>query len=967
MEDWKAGSGKWGMTGKRFPSVRAALCIFLILALVPGIARADPDTLPPIILAKSPKGAISDYPVALEVTTDEPASCRYDTGYGLFDELEFLFAGQGTDHQDLLNLPEGQYTFFVGCRDLLNNTGMTENFTFTVDRTPPLITKAYPSGTLTSGLVELNVTTNEQAACRYDITNVPYDLLQETFDTTGRFVHKELLGKLPQAQYRYYVRCKDGAGNVQQDGFEVSFDVNLRPSAAVIIDGGDVLKAGTYEVGVSLSEELVEAPILKYNYNDDGNFRIVSLVGSGLAYHGYLIIPEDAADRIGTFSFSGIDLSGLSGTEITGGKLFIVDTRKPPAPLSLEVTNDRKGLELEWYYEGEEVDYFRIFRSELSSVDQINYLTRTTATSYLDGDVEDGTTYHYRISAVDKAGNEGDLSTERFLTADYGLQASEQVTLPASLSGSVKKQITLLDRKSLELEQVISDLSGATDADTVSVISFFDLLGEAKAAAQAIQGMRLELEGYLSSQLSEQELSSRLDLIDVRMERALKDVVKEIDIDQKSELVQSLEDVTIFQAIDDVFSRDLPDRASFEQEMLAINDKTDVNVKILLVRLLSFEKESSFALVEKSIRSEGSAGIVVEIIPKAVAQKASLVKSSVPPIVVKDDPVLRWNPSRADGFRFSYAIPGQKDINSMKTVRTVVLSEPVLAGRNASSGRNDSITGLASGNGLTMTESKGSWFTGMNFIMIIIGGIIVLGLAVYYFFFLKAEESYEAGQSGEASVQQLVQRKGREVPGAEAGHTVSPTEEKRHFHSAERRAASGHVAEPWCSMCGNEVQERRTQERQPAMVNPANDSAAAASSGMVNAAAVPGTRSHPDVGSVQLMRLMHHANERADALDVGQAYSYYLTLLDLYQYADQENVALHHGMCEVYDKLALMQAVKDVHACIDRKNVVGLRSALTRLQELRSSLAEEDARESALSSYARRAESFSRDFLKGFA
>jgi len=49
--------------------------------------------------------------------------------------------------------------------------------------------------------------------------------------------------------------------------------------------------------------------------------------------------------------------------------------------------------------------------SVTSDVDYVDYYDTSNSKQYVDNTVIDGVTYYYRIAAVDKAGNDGELSS----------------------------------------------------------------------------------------------------------------------------------------------------------------------------------------------------------------------------------------------------------------------------------------------------------------------------------------------------------------------------------------------------------------------------------------------------------------------------------------------------------------------------------------------------------------------------
>lgn len=84
-----------------------------------------------------------------------------------------------------------------------------------------------------------------------------------------------------------------------------------------------------------------------------------------------------------------------------------LDTEPPTVPENLEATpTDPRGVELTWSASRDErspVDHYRVFRDGSS-------VGSTAETVFTDGGLEPSTTYSYRVSAVDTAGNESEPS-----------------------------------------------------------------------------------------------------------------------------------------------------------------------------------------------------------------------------------------------------------------------------------------------------------------------------------------------------------------------------------------------------------------------------------------------------------------------------------------------------------------------------------------------------------------------------
>jgi|GEM_PF-4235097 len=130
--------------------------------------------------------------------------------------------------------------------------------TYTIDVTPPVISGASPSGSLSSSTtsVTLQVTTDELANCKYGTTDTSYSSLTNIFDTTGALTHQETYAVSSGNSYTFYVRCQDFANNTDTASTTISFSVDSYSSGGSS-GGGSYTTSNlltTYEKTVQIGE-----------------------------------------------------------------------------------------------------------------------------------------------------------------------------------------------------------------------------------------------------------------------------------------------------------------------------------------------------------------------------------------------------------------------------------------------------------------------------------------------------------------------------------------------------------------------------------------------------------------------------------------------------------------------------------------------------------------------------------------
>ena len=97
------------------------------------------------------------------------------------------------------------------------------------DTSPPVLSHGAPSGQLAPGTTQatLSVTSNENATCRFaTVRGVAFSAMINTFSVTGGTIHQQNLNNLKNGQaYDFYVRCKDGQNNSNQEDYYISFSI----------------------------------------------------------------------------------------------------------------------------------------------------------------------------------------------------------------------------------------------------------------------------------------------------------------------------------------------------------------------------------------------------------------------------------------------------------------------------------------------------------------------------------------------------------------------------------------------------------------------------------------------------------------------------------------------------------------------------------------------------------------------
>lgn len=117
----------------------------------------------------------------------------------------------------------GNFNWSINCTDTYGNTGSSAFFNITVlsDTGAPSITVASPRNAsfTNENPVILEITTNENAVCRYNNSNSSFNYSTggTLFPTTGGTTHSASLGSLAEGNYAYYIKCNDTYNNINTD------------------------------------------------------------------------------------------------------------------------------------------------------------------------------------------------------------------------------------------------------------------------------------------------------------------------------------------------------------------------------------------------------------------------------------------------------------------------------------------------------------------------------------------------------------------------------------------------------------------------------------------------------------------------------------------------------------------------------------------------------------------------------
>lgn len=596
-------------------------------------------------------------------------------------------------HKSITFDSDGIYSLSINCSNAFDTSSVSSSFVINTVN-PVILSKSVSIDA--NNAVTINAATDTSCTCRYSPSDMSYDSMPYTFSNTNNVQHSTALSGLGDGSYTYFIRCRSLLNNnVVLSAETASFDIINKPSASISLSQSSPLKAGTYEINLLTSKSVQNSPTLYYTLDNDQTTRYISLTGSGTNWNGYMIVDDGVGNRVGTFHFSGEDYNNNVGTIITQNSVFLIDTDKPIAPTSAEaVARDDGSIKLKWYYDGKEVTKYDIYRSTTSDVDYVDYYDTSNSMQYTDNDVIDGVTYYYRIAAIDKADNDGVLSTVIQATSEkkYSSSSSDNISsvaqsMDSQLIPKIDQQVVEFQKFLMDIDTARTELGKINDPSKLKIINILNLNDKITTAEKTINGLIDQANALKNQNLQASELDVRLNKLRLDAIKAETDVTEDIVVSEESTYSQITQESDVDQAITAVTENYNLSRKTLDNYTLAnkqLQDSVSVNSEIMIFKIQYLGKDDydKYTLVTKTVKANpGLDGVIIlESIPKDVDSKASDVIFNIDnqdaPTVVKDDPVVQWDAPTLNSKTIYYMINSNADMSSAKNAKTVVLIKP---------------------------------------------------------------------------------------------------------------------------------------------------------------------------------------------------------------------------------------------------------------------------------------------------
>ena len=608
---------------------------------------------------------------------------------------------------------------FFSSRCFASSTSLLVNFNISSNVSSSY---TYPDIIRTSWVM-LQINTDKIADCKYSqVSNLDYNSMEGVFDYSLDTIFKKNFAGLSDGTYNLYVKCIDSLG-VRSNEMAITFNTISPVSTKIFYPDDNIhLKGGRTEINLVTSKPVSQMPLLSYTLNGL-SYDSVPLIGVGSNWKGYIIIPLDSKEKVGSFKFGARDFDGVLGEEIISGGVFLIDTLRPGTIVDIRGIGYENNINLKWYLES---DYskFRIYRSTLQNPDYIDFYKEINTLNFVDTSVEKGKTYFYRVSAVDEAGNEGDLSP--VVSATVLFENNSVVDgLPVEFLSLVDNSLVEVEAIKSRIGSLESSFSSGSELDS-QLYQELELSKDVASAKSEIESLKKELALYKTQTLSKSELERKLDSISVKVAVIKKKVPESITLKEQNHVVKSLQESDINRILLESF----PSYTEEENNQIISDSKSLINGQFKGDTYgYSFDitymdgSRKSYTLIRESLGSnivQNNNYSIMLYVPKEIASSVS--EFSVKKLnyqVLKDDPILSFDSSVRS---ISYVLNKELDLSGIKDTKVLAVAN---------------LKTIQQGDSVITGNSISEDFGGKTSYVIILSFILVLILSGYYLIHIR--------------------------------------------------------------------------------------------------------------------------------------------------------------------------------------------------------------------------------------
>ncbi len=370
------------------------------------------DQTDPEITAVAPvNGKTIRQSVQIEVTAeDNVAVTDYDFAISE-DQESWQSLGSGASSAvelDTTSLSDGTYYVRVIISDAVGNSAV-EILTYIVDNTPPAVGVVSAEAGEFSVQLDWDPSQAEDFAYyrlyRGESSGGPYTQINGAMTLTSFVDNDVSVG----TTYYYVLRILDRCGNLSEDSNEVAIaptDDVTDPVIQSFSPASGARTNSTLSLTAAATDNVGVTDYLFEYYDEDAESWTTILQGASSASEW-----DVTSLASGTYTVR-LTVSDARGNSASQTHTHEVDHTPPATPESPRITQDEVALVLAWNpVSAADFDGYEVSRS-VAGGDFSVILESTTSCVFIDHVVEFGTSYTYRIVAIDTVGNRSDSSQE---------------------------------------------------------------------------------------------------------------------------------------------------------------------------------------------------------------------------------------------------------------------------------------------------------------------------------------------------------------------------------------------------------------------------------------------------------------------------------------------------------------------------------------------------------------------------
>ncbi|MEA3399442.1 MAG: hypothetical protein U9R00_02960, partial [Patescibacteria group bacterium] len=491
-----------------------------------------------------------------------------------------------------------------------------------------------------------------------------------------------------------------------------------------------------------------------------GSTKTIQLTGEGKYWSGEFIITESSFDNvIGTFSFSGTDFSGNTGTEIIEGKTIKIDTTAPTKVTDLITKMVDNIVKVSWKQVNQDVEFYYIFKESKSEIDINNPYRKFYDNMFYDTEIEEGKSYYYVIIAVDEAGNMGEASDFSKITITGLKQMSESETVSNYESVEEKDEIQLkstyttkrindnldtfkkLKKEYLKSKEKLFEKSNVE----LKVIEILDIESNIDKELSNLDKIISKLEELSKIENQDDTILDEIKTLEESIEKGKSKFIKNVVILEGYETKNTYDKKDISENLESFYNSMRMDTLETKKKeknkdsIKTLNEDYDINRKIYSIYTTNYKEINEYyTFIQESVETDEDLKIISKIDETIVENLDEIISKDIE-VKNKDRMRIIFKSSNP-----SYLITKKIPLNKLEKIITTLipkefLKEEIMPEEVKKEEEKKGITGLSISNIGKSIQNSGFVF----------GIFIIVGLLGYYFYItMKDEDGYSQHKSG---------------------------------------------------------------------------------------------------------------------------------------------------------------------------------------------------------------------------